>query len=142
MNRLFFILFSFSISFPLLAQSSLDWNTLADVTFEERKNDSLDLLYNQATFGPLISPFKEQEVAITGYMIPMDALGISYALSKNPNAVCFFCGGAGPETVVQLRLAKIKRYQTDQRLTFKGILKMNEKDIDSLTYVLLEAEEL
>ncbi len=142
MSRLFFTLFIFIISFPLLAQSFIDWNTLADVTFEEQKDDSIDLLYNQATFGPLISKFSEQEVSITGYMIPMDALGISYALSKNPNAVCFFCGGAGPETVVQLKLAKIKRYKTDQRLTFKGILKMNEKDIDSLTYVLEDSEEL
>ena len=142
MDRLFFTLLILSISFPLLAQSSLDWNTLADVTFEEQKNDSLDLPYNQATFGPIISQFNEEEVVVTGYMIPMDALGISYALSKNPNAVCFFCGGAGPETVVQLKLSKIKRYRTDDRLSFKGKLQMNEKDIHSLTYVLLEAEEL
>jgi len=142
MNRLLFIFLFFSISFPLLAQSFIDWNTLADVTFEEKTEESQDLPYNQATFGPIISQFNEQEVAITGYMIPMDALGISYALSKNPNAVCFFCGGAGPETVVQLRLSKIKRYRTDERLSFKGKFQMNEKDIHSLTYVLLEAEEL
>ena len=74
-------------------------------------------------------------------MIPMDAMGINYALSKNPNAVCFFCGGAGPETVVQLQLSEIKRYRTDDRLTFKGRLQMNKQDIYSLTYVLQNAEE-
>ena len=126
----------------LLAQVPVDWHTLADVTFEEKKDVAEDLPYNKATFGPIISLFKDKEVIVSGYMIPMDAMGISYALSKNPNAVCFFCGGAGPETVIQLNLTQIKRYRTDDRLTFKGTLQMNEEDIYSLTYVLNNAEEL
>lgn len=141
MNRLFFTFLLFSLSFPLLAQSPIDWNTLADVTFEEKNDESQDLPYNQATFGPIVSLFEEEEVIVSGYMIPMDAMGINYALSKNPNAVCFFCGGAGPETVIQLQLTEIKRYRTDDRLTFKGRLQMNEQDIYSLTYVLQNAEE-
>ena len=140
-SLLFLIIFSHLFSFSLTAQTSLDWNTLADVTFEEQKDTLADLPFNQATFGDIIRPFENKEVAITGYMIPMDAMGISYALSRNPNAVCFFCGGAGPETVVQLKLSKIKRYPTDARLRFKGKLQMNAQDINSLTYVLLEAEE-
>jgi len=72
----------------------------------------------------------------------MDPMGLSYALSRNPNAVCFFCGGAGPETVVQLRFAQMKRYPTDAKLTFKGLLQLNQQDINSLTYVLKEAVEL
>ena len=141
MRELFIVLLiSYSFSY-LSSQTPIDWNTLADVTCEEKKDTLADLPYNQASFGNIISPFNNQEVAVTGYMIPMDAMGISYALSRNPNAVCFFCGGAGPETVVQLKLSKIKRYPTDARLRFKGKLQLNEQDINSLTYVLLDAEE-
>lgn len=139
--RLFLFICAFQFSTILVGQSILDWNTLADVVFEEKKDTLADLPFNQATFGETITSFQDQEVAITGYMIPMDPMGISYALSRNPNSVCFFCGGAGPETVVQLKLTKIKRYPTDARLTFKGKLQMNEQDVNSLTYVLLDAEE-
>lgn len=139
--RLFLFICAFQFSSLLYSQAILDWNTLADVVFEEKKDTLADLPFNQATFGETIASFQDQEVAITGYMIPMDPMGISYALSRNPNAVCFFCGGAGPETVVQLKLKKIKRYPTDARLTFKGKLQMNEQDVNSLTYVLLDAEE-
>ena len=135
-----FLSFYFLIN-SLYAQTSIDWNILADVRFEEKKDEAADLTFNQATFGSMVSQFKGQEVSITGYMIPMDPMGLSYALSKNPNAVCFFCGGAGPETVVQLKFTTMKRYATDARLTFKGMLQLNEQDINSLTYVLKEATE-
>jgi len=129
----------------LSAQMSIDWINLADVTFEEKKDSvNAPLSYNQATFGASLEKLAGKEVSITGYMIPMDPMGITYVLSMNPNATCFFCGGAGPETVLQLNMkpSAIKRYAIDARLTFKGILQMNEKDINSLTFVLNEAEEL
>ena len=134
------LVYFFALS--LSAQTHIDWNTLADVRFEERKDEVADLTFNQADFGSIVSQFDSQEVSITGYMIPMDPMGLSYALSRNPNAVCFFCGGAGPETVVQLSFATMKRYPTDAKRTFKGILQLNEQDINSLTYVLKEAVEL
>lgn len=137
-----FFLFLYTFTISLSAQTSIDWNILADVQFVETKEEAQDFTFNQATFGPLVSQFKDQEVSITGYMIPMDPMGLSYALSRNPNAVCFFCGGAGPETVVQLSFTTMKRYPTDARLTFKGFLQLNEQDINSLTYVLKEATEL
>ena len=141
---LIFLIFNFQIP-TLSAQMSIGWINLADVTFEEKKDSvNAPLSYNQATFGASLAKLAGKEVSITGYMIPMDPMGITYVLSMNPNATCFFCGGAGPETVLQLnmKLSAIKRYTTDARLTFKGILQMNEKDINSLTFVLNEAEEL
>lgn len=131
-------------SFSLHAQTSIDWINLADVTFEEKQMDDVELTYNHATFGASLKALEGQEVSITGYMIPMDPMGITFVLSRNPNATCFFCGGAGPETVLQIKVkpGAFKRYTVDDRLTFKGILRMYEKDIDSLTYVLEDAEEL
>ena len=101
------------------------WISLADVTFEEKKEKEDDILsYNHATFGEAVKKLAGKEISITGYMIPMDPMGITYVLSRNPNSTCFFCGGAGPETVLQLNMkpSAIKRYATDDRVTFKGVL--------------------
>jgi len=134
----------FILAQAMTAQTRIDWINLADVVFEEKMMDEVEMMYNHATFGASLLALEGKEVSITGYMIPMDPMGITFVLSRNPNATCFFCGGAGPETVLQINVKKgiFKRYTTDDRLTFKGILRMHEKDIDSLTYVLEEAEEI
>ncbi|MEM6318416.1 MAG: DUF3299 domain-containing protein [Bacteroidota bacterium] len=126
------------------SQLQIDWINLADVTFTEKKTEDGFITYNEATFGESLQQLDSQMVTITGYIIPMDPMGITYVLSRNPNATCFFCGGAGPETVLQLnpKVAGVRRYQTDTKMTFKGRLKMNKKDIDSLTFELEEAEEM
>ena len=126
------------------AQSQIEWTTLSDVKFEQVFSEELGISYDEATFGPFISLFEGKEVKITGYMIPLDGMGVSYVLSRNPNATCFFCGGAGPETVIELELlpSAIGKYKLDDFRTFKGILMLNKKNIDHLTYVLKEAEPL
>lgn len=135
------LFFSKNVAF---SQLQIDWINLADVTFTEKKTEDGFITYNEATFGESLQQLDSQMVTITGYIIPMDPMGITYVLSRNPNATCFFCGGAGPETVLQLnpKVAGVRRYQTDTKMTFKGRLKMNKKDIDSLTFELEEAEEM
>ena len=126
------------------AQEFLSWDILADVTFENEFSEDygMDLLI--ATFGEWVQAMDGKEVTLTGFMIPIDAMGTAYVLSRNPNSSCFFCGGAGPETIVGLRMKPeyIKRYKTDEYLTFKGVLELNEKNDHSFTYVLKEAERL
>ncbi|MCB0639483.1 MAG: hypothetical protein KDC54_22810 [Lewinella sp.] len=140
-----FLLFSLALlAAPLLmqAQPHLDWETLADVTFEERMSNEWAMQYQRATFGDKISAYEGREIKVTGYMIPMDALGLTYVLSKNPQATCFFCGGGGPETVVQLQMdpAFIQRYATDTRMTFRGVLELHEDNLEQFNYVLREAK--
>lgn len=140
----FIALLIFFAANTIIAQDRIDWNTLADVQFEKVFSEEYGFTYDSASFGPFISLFDQQEVKIDGYMIPLDGLGLSYVLSRNPNATCFFCGGAGPETVIELELvpSAIKKYPLDDFRTFKGILQLNTKNTDHLTYVLKEAEPL
>ena len=64
-----------------------------------------------------------------------------YALSKNPYAACFFCGGAGPETITGLTFAKTpKRYKTDELLTLQGVFKLNSENVDKFMYQLYAVE--
>ncbi len=125
-------------------QEVLDWMTLADVKFEKEYSEELMLEYDVATFGDLIKQFNGKEVQISGYVIALDALGVSFVLSRNPNATCFFCGGGGPETIVDIKVKPkaLKRYKMDERKTFKGILKMYPDNSSSFIYLLTEAEPI
>lgn len=127
--------------FQARAQAFLGWEILADVSFESNYSESFGVEVLTATFGEMVSSLEGQEVVLSGYMIPLDAMGTSYVLSRNPNASCFFCGGAGPETVVglQIQAAYIKRYRTDDYLTFKGVLRLHEDNARQLNYVLTDA---
>ncbi|WP_020538227.1 hypothetical protein [Lewinella cohaerens] len=128
----------------LHGQSMLNWPDLADVQFSEKFSNSLGIKYYQANFGEDLKAMEGEEVIIMGYLIPLDALGETYALSKNPFSACFFCGAAGPETVVELRIKAefIQRYQTDERRAFKGRLQLYESSLEQFNYVLLDAEPL
>jgi hypothetical protein len=128
----------------LSAQRMLNWPDLADVQFSEKFSNSLGIKYYQANFGEDLKAMEGEEVIIMGYLIPLDALGETYALSKNPYSACFFCGAAGPETVVELRIKAefIQRYQTDERRAFKGRLQLYESSLEQFNYVLLDAQPL
>ena len=128
----------------LPAQRMLEWSDLADVQFFEKMSNSLGIKYYQANFGEDIQALDGKEVMVMGYLIPLDALGETYALSKNPFSACFFCGAAGPETVVELRIKAeyIQRYQTDERRAFRGRLQLNTSSLEQFNYVLLDAVPL
>ena len=142
--KYFVVIFLFLGNTTLFAQNNITWSILGDVKFEKKYSEDLGMNIDEATFGDQVKNYEGKEVTIKGYMIPLDALGISYVLSKNNNANCFFCGGAGPETVIELEMlpGKVQRYKTDEIKTFKGILQLNVSNETQLTYVLLNAEPL
>ena len=124
------------------AQEFVDWGILADVEFEEKVDDETGLNLLEATFGEYVESLDGKLVSVTGFMIPIDPFGTAYVISQNPNSSCFFCGGAGPETIVGLRLKPqaVKRYETDEYKTFKGKLQLNKLNDKNFTYMLLDAE--
>jgi hypothetical protein len=133
-------------SHPLLEEDGnlkeLSWATLADVDFKDVYVEELDAYYWKPSFGASVKAVEGKEVYITGYIIPVDYDEDFYVLSRYQFANCFFCGGAGPESVVDLRFpAKTRAYKTDERLTFKGTLALNADDIYQMNYILEGAVE-
>jgi hypothetical protein len=51
--------------------------------------------------------------------------------------MCFFCGGAGPETVMEIEAKDPVKYTAEQ-IVLKGILSLNSDDINHLMYKLSE----
>ena len=121
----------------------LTWAELADVDFKDVYLEELDSYYWKPQFGPQVLAAEGQDVYITGYVIPVDLDEDFYVLSRYPFANCFFCGGAGPESVVDLRFADSdhRTYQTDERLTFHGNVRLNADDVYQMNYILEGTEE-
>ena len=119
----------------------LSWEILRDVTFKKKwyAEESVYMLY--PTFGAGIQKLNGKPVELTGYILPVDLDANLYVLSAFPYSACFFCGGAGPESVVSLKFKKAgRKFKTDERLTFRGTLKLNADNIYELNYILTEAE--
>lgn len=131
-------LFSFS---PTVNPVKLTWEILRDVTFKKKWYAEESIYMLHPTFGPSVQKLKNQQVTITGYVLPVDLDANLYVLSAFPFSACFFCGGAGPETVMTLNFKKnTRKFKTDERLTFVGTLKLNADDIYQMNYILDGAE--
>ena len=131
-------LFSFA---PSANPVKLTWEILRDVTFKKKWYAEESIYMLHPTFGPSVQKLKNQQVTITGYILPVDLDANLYVLSAFPFSACFFCGGAGPETVMTLNFKKNSRkFKTDERLTLVGTLKLNADDIYQMNYILDGAE--
>jgi hypothetical protein len=121
----------------------ITWKILGDVKFTEKYVDKYQDWFLFPNFGPTVKSLEGQKVAIKGYVIPIDLDEGIYALSAFPFAACFFCGAAGPESVMTLKISRAKRkYNTDDVVTFKGVLRLNDSDIEQFNYILDNAEEV
>lgn len=126
-----------------LGFEKLTWEDLTDVEFMDVYVEELDAYYWKPIFGTSVQNLEGRKFHITGYVIPVDIDEDFYVLSRYPFANCFFCGGAGPETVVDLQFTghSPREYATDERLTFAGELKLNSDDVYQMNYIIVGAHE-
>lgn len=128
------------VSLGLHGQKQLVWQLLEMTTYKIINESDFKVTYQPEFPGILETQFEDQEVLITGYLIPIDIEAQQYALSKNPFTSCFFCGGAGPETVIELRFAASPgRFATDEYVIIKGKLRLNRSG-SGLFFTLENAE--
>ncbi|WP_025764636.1 hypothetical protein [Dyadobacter tibetensis] len=124
------------LSLPML----IDWDRLKDVRFVRKLNKDVNMHFLYPTFGPKVNALSGKEVQIEGYMIPVDTEYNLYVLSAYPMAMCFFCGGSGPETIIELQFKdKRRRFKTDEIKTIRGKLILNASNIEHLNYILKDA---
>lgn len=118
------------------------WWMLQDVTFEDVYMPNEDTYFLKPTFGESVQKLSNQMIEISGYIIPVDISAGMYVLSAYPFSACYFCGGAGPESVMELQFkeAPDKKFKTDEYLKFRGRLRLNDTNLEQLNYVLLGAE--
>lgn len=127
----------------LIAQDdyrSVSWDQLGQVTFEEFYSESTGQYVDKPIFSDAVKTLENKKIQISGYVIPMDVENNYYVVSKFPFASCFFCGGAGPETVIDLQLSDTDtRFKNDERATFCGELRLNTGTFFELPFILKNA---
>lgn len=123
------------------SQNIITWELLKDVEFDEIWSEEFQAYYMVPKFSKSVKEMDGKEVQIRGFIIPVDIVQDYYVLSANPYSSCFFCGQAGPESVMEIQM--IKKYEglrMDQVITFQGTLRLNIDDIYQLNYILEEAQ--
>lgn len=131
-------------SFHSNAQQFLDWEVLTDVSFEQKYDKTIKMYWLVPTFGKLPKAHEKKTVIMEGYFIPINRENNFYVLSRFPYSSCFFCGAAGPESVVELQINKkyVEHIRMDERIQFKGTFVLNASDYDHCNYILKEARPL
>lgn len=117
------------------------WKTLSKITLEKRFDDVLNYEIEYPIFSDVVKKLNGTQITLEGWMIPLDELrGENYiVLSSLPFANCFFCGGAGPETVMEV-FSKDKIDFTEKRVSVTGTLTINADDPLRLMYILNNAQ--
>lgn len=122
------------------SQTEITWQTLEDVTFTDKYSEEVDANYYYPHFGASVKALEGKEVYLKGYMMVFDRKKGIYILSRYSYSSCFFCGQAGPETIVELKLgSKHPRFKMDQIVTMTGTLSLNQDDIYQCNYILKDA---
>ncbi len=144
MTRLL-MLFSFLLSVNTVLQAQTGgenlWKTLAKITYTKEYDEFLGFKIDKPVFSEDIKKLEGKVVTVKGYIIPVEGYKghREFIFSAYPYSMCFFCGGAGPETVMEVEAVKDVQYTAEQ-IHLKGVLKLNADDINRLMYFLEQAE--
>lgn len=140
MKKIIMIVWSCLLSVTALAQTD-GWDAFARTKFETKYNEKAKEYFMSPVFPPELKALVGKEVDLEGYYMPIEVPGDAYIiLSKFPFSQCFFCGGAGPESIAEVTF-KVKpgKFEADQFIRIKGKLKLNEKDLEHGNFLVEDA---
>lgn len=145
MNKYLLLLTMLSVSHFGLAQGEeeLDpWLILSQIKYKQIYDEKAKGLTSVPEFSAALKARENTEIVIIGYYLPFDLPEKNrIILSFYPYASCFFCGGGGPESVVEVELKKaVSDLQMDELVRVRGKLKLNDKDWDRLVFIIENAE--
>ncbi|MCP9234433.1 hypothetical protein [Lewinella sp. JB7] len=141
--RLVLIFCSLLLSAGAFSQSAAasTWQDLAKVTYEKKYDELLGFKVDVPVFAESIRAMEGKIIEISGYIVPVEGYKShrEFVFSAYPYNMCFFCGGAGPETVMEVTASEPVKYSTS-RITLRGKLTLNDSNINRLMYLLTDAE--
>lgn len=116
------------------------WKTLSRIKFKKQYDEFMGFKVNVPVFSNAVKALDGKEITIRGYIIPTEGYKShkEFVFSAFPYSMCYFCGGAGPESVMEVTATEPIKY-TAEPVTIKGILQLNPGDINQLIYSLTKA---
>lgn len=123
------------------AQSTDGWLLFAKVKFKSMFFQEYKENFLVPMFDSKIKAVEGLEITLQGHYLPMELEGNNVIiLSKYPYAQCFFCGGAGPESVAEIIFStKHPKLKADQLIKVVGKLQLNDTDVNHLNFILKDA---
>lgn len=115
------------------------WKTLEGLEYEKSKDEYGEIYI--PIFSEDIRALADKEIELSGYIIPFEGMfkPDHIIISSLPIASCFFCGGAGPESVAEVYLTESVKY-TAKKIKVRGTLKLNADNVDELMYILKDGK--
>ena len=143
-----FVSFFFFMSL-LVCQDSLQaqsgttenlWKTLSKITYRKEYDEFLGFKIDRPVFSEEIKALDGKEVTVKGFIIPVEGYKShkEFILSAFPYSMCFFCGGAGPESVMEVQAIEPVKYEAES-IVLKGKLHLNSEDVNKLMFSLSDA---
>lgn len=143
MNKILIIILISVPFFQANAQIEITWKTLQDVRWTDKFSEEVNAYFYYPDFGQSVQDLEGKLVSLKGFLLVLDPAEDFYMLSQNPFASCFFCGQAGPESVVELRFKPGQgKLKMDQVITVQGRLRLNKENVYECNYIFEEAEIL
>jgi hypothetical protein len=141
MRKLCLVILIACTSIAANAQKFDSWNEFAKTKFEPKYYEKLGEYLFYPNFTAELKAMVGKEITIEGYYVPFAPEDGTYIIiSKFPMSQCFFCGGGGPESVVEVNFKKAaEKFQVDDLITVKGKLKLNTDDLDHVNFIVTEA---
>lgn len=124
------------------AQTKPDaWNLFAKTKFDPKYYEKIGEYLFYPTFPTDLKALEGKDITVEGYYVPFAPEDGAYIIiSKFPMSQCFFCGGAGPESIAEVNFAKPQsKFQVDDLITVKGKLKLNTDNVDHVNFILEQA---
>lgn len=144
MHRILFLFIGLFLCSGLKLQAQSEsakkvfWYTLSSIPLEGswKPNEEPPL----PVFTDEIRKMEGKLISIEGYAIPLDPSGNMMTLSANPYSACFFCGKAGPASIMTVLFSKPQKLKTDDYVFLTGILRLNAFDPSQPYYSLEHAQ--
>ena len=135
------IALSFIAIFHVPVSSQNLWKTLSRITYTKEYDEIMGFKVDKPVFSDEIKALDGKTVEVHGFIIPTEGYKshTEFILSAYPYTMCFFCGGAGPETVMEVTAKTPVKFSNDA-IDLRGTLRLNGTDINRLMYFLEDAE--
>ena len=141
MKNTFLVTTIMFLSLSLGAQSN--WGKLSLIRFELKEDIYGELDYTPGKFTEMIEQLDGTEMELEGFIVPLEGEKKQKHLffSLYPYANCFFCGNAGPETVIEVLMGDDQYLEyTDNQIKLTGIFRFIPGDMESVMFKLEQAK--
>ena len=120
-------------------KAAVVWKTLGKITFKKEYDEIMGFKVDKPVFSKEVQALEGKVIEVKGYIIPVEGYKShkEFVFSAFPYNMCFFCGGAGPETVMEVYSKEPIKYSAEA-VTIKGKLQTNSDDINRLIYTLVD----